>query len=34
MSDDGIHFSEKQQGFYLAAKYVGNNKLKKAKINY
>jgi hypothetical protein len=34
MSDDGIHFSEKQQGFYPAAKYVGKKKLKKAKRHY
>ncbi|MCK5471248.1 MAG: glycoside hydrolase family protein [Cyclobacteriaceae bacterium] len=33
-SDDGIHFDEKDQGFYPAVKYLGEEKLKSAKKHY
>ena len=32
-SDDGIHFNDKEQGFYIAEKYLGAEKLKNA-VNY
>jgi len=33
-SDDGIHFDEKEQGFYPVEKYLGKKKLKNAKNHY
>lgn len=33
-SDDGIHFDEKEQGFYPALKYLGKKKLRNARKHY
>lgn len=33
-SEDGIHFDEKEQGFYPVVKYLGENRLQKAANHY